>query len=561
MKYLVFFAAAALLLSGCVLFDPLAEFDSQIEMNIPKLAAYQQSNFLVGAAVGAAQLDGAQGALLRRHFNSLTAENAMKFLSIQPRPGRFNFEEADKLADFARKYNMQMRGHTFVWHHPQVTADWIFEHPDGSPKSREEVLALLEEHITQLMTRYSDVVTAWDVVNEAIDVNEPDGMRRTRWYEAIGPDYVEQAFLIAHRVNPDAKLFYNDYSVFDPIKGDAIYRFVKAMKDKGIPVHGIGMQNHVTLTYPEVGAIEFAIQRFKQLGLEIHITELDMSLYTQEFEVLENPPQDYLIRQAYRYKELFDVYAKHRDAVKSVTFWGLSDPQSWLRYENVSRGDWPLLFDDDLRAKLAFHALTGGSLPADVDIKAIKPPQIYQAPKGTPRIDGEVDAVWANAPVVSTDIQVMQKPGAVAKVRVLWDEDYLYFLSEVADPLLNDGGSQRHEQDSFEVFIDENNGKTAAYEADDYQFRWGFNDRPSFGGRARLDMMQGKAVVIPGGYRIEMAIKMTTVSGRPGLRIGMDFQVNDADESKTRVGITKWNDPTNESWRNTSGWGVLELVP
>ena len=557
---LICFLLIAGVFGSCTLFDPLSRHDRDLERDIPSLKLVHGENFLVGAAIEPHQLTGPEGALLRRHFSSLTPENAMKFLSIHPSPDEYNFERMDQIVAFTRRYGQELRGHTFVWHHPNEIADWMFFHEDGSRKSREEALALLEGHIQTLMERYGGDVSAWDVVNEAIDTNEPDNMRRTPWYETIGPDYVARAFEIAHRANPEAKLFYNDYMTFDPQKTRAIVDLVRGIQAEGIPVHGIGMQLHITLVYPEIEAIEFAILQFKQLVDEIHITELDMSLYTQEFEVLEEAPEDYLIRQAHRYRELFEVLEAHKNAVTSVTFWGFTDGHTWLTGEPYNRSDWPLLFDDELRAKLAFHGVTRGQLPPDVEVVQIAPPKTYVAKRGTPTIDGEIDEIWNSAEIVSTEIQVMAQRGAVGHVRVLWDEDHLYFLAEVTDSLLNADAGQRHEHDSFEVFVDENNGKTPAFEGDDYQYRVNFRNQPSWGGAARMQMMTHAAHPTDEGYIVELQVELNTITASPGSKLGIEFQINDADDSATRVAISKWNDPTNESWRNTSGWGILEMV-
>lgn len=551
--------AVLVILFGSSLFDPLAKYDRTIQQN-PRLSKIYEKDFYIGAAVEPYQLVGAEAALLRRQFNSLTAENAMKFTSIHPEEDVWDFSGADAIATFARRYNMKMRGHTFVWHHPATVAPWMFNNPDGSKKTRDQVLAMLEEHMRVVMTRYKDVVYAWDIVNEAIDQNEADGMRRTMWYDAIGPDYVEKAFEIAQSIDPDAILFYNDFMTFDLKKNQLIYDLVKNMKDKGIKVDGIGMQMHLTVSYPEIEAIKFAALRFKNLGVKIHVTEMDMSLYTQEFEVLTEAPEDYLIHQAYRYRELFDFFKEYKETITSVTLWGFHDGHTWLTKEPYNRGDWPLLFDAKFKGKLAFAGVTGGTLPEDVEIAGTKPPKVYVAHKGKPVIDGKIDAVWDKAEVISTDVQVMANSGATAKVRALWDDSHLYFLAEVTDPLLNGESDLIHEQDSFEAFVDENNDKTSTFGADDYQYRYSFNNKISYGGKAESKMMKGKAVTTGTGYIVELAVTLNTVTGASGKKVGLDFQINDANATAKRVGISKWNDPTNESWRNATGWGILEMA-
>ncbi len=556
----VFAAAFLLTILFCPTLQAQKGFDGAIETDIEPIKDVFKDDFLVGAAVDTPQLFGAEGALLRRHFDSLTAEYVMKFKTIHPSEGVYNFGPADTIAAFARRYGMKMRGHTFVWHHPDTIADWMFFRADGTRKSREEALAMLEDHMRTLMERYGDVVTAWDVVNEAIDTEQPDGMRRTPWFETVGPDYVEKAFEIAHRIDPHAKLIYNDYDFENPAKRDAIFKLVKGLLDKGIHVDGVGMQMHFTVAFPDISAVKESIEVFKTLGIEIHVTELDMTLYSQEFEVLDKAPENYLIHQAHRYKDLFALFRANKDAVTWVTLWGFYDGYTYLTRAPYNRPDWPLPFDASLKSKLAYLGIVQGDLPPDVEIAIKKTAKTTKAHRGTPVIDGEMDEIWKNAEVLYTDVQVLAKAAPVASVRILWDDKYLYFLAEVPDPVLNAKSKLIHEQDSFEAFTDENNGKSAALQNDDYQYRVNYRGARTAAARATAGMITAKAVEIPGGYRVEMSVKLNTITGAPGTKIGLEMQVNDADDSAMRVAISKWNDPTNESWRNTSGWGTLELI-
>jgi GH35 family endo-1,4-beta-xylanase len=558
---LFLFPGILVLFAGCAGTDLtyLEPYADVIQTDLPSMAEVYRKDFLIGAAVEPGQLAGAEGALLRYHFNSLTAENAMKFISIHPAPDTWNFDAADAIANFARDHGLKMRGHTFVWHHPDTIADWMFYDADGSMKSRDEVLAMLENHIRVLMDRYGDIVYAWDVVNEAIDTSEADNMRRTPWYEVVGPDYVEQAFRIAHEINPRAKLFYNDYQTYDPVKQDAIYDFLADMIDRGVPIDGIGLQNHLTLAFPEIAAIDHTISRFEELGLEIHITELDMSLYTHEFEVLDEAPVEYKLHQGHRYRQLMDTYLAHPQSVTSVTFWGFHDGHTWLTGEPYNRPDWPLPFGENLRSKYAYMGIAGFALPDDPGIESDKVLQTYSASRGTPVIDGEIDQIWAGAEIVRTGTQVMPDDGAVAEVRVLWDETHLYVLAEVADANLSNSSSNAYEQDSFEVFIDENNAKSSAYQEDDAQYRVSFANLQSVGGQTSRDFLESSAAVTDGGYRVELAIELRYIQAAPGTVLGIDFQVNDDFGDGIRSGISKWNDVTNESWRNTSGWGQVSL--
>ncbi|MBB6480048.1 endo-1,4-beta-xylanase [Spirochaeta isovalerica] len=558
-KYILSFILPVLF-AACVSSPLIRDYGHEIETDLAALSRVYKNSFPLGAAAEPFQLEGAEGALLAYHFNSLTAENAMKFRTIHPEEDTYNFEPADQLAAFAKENHMKMRGHTFVWHHPDEIASWVFADGSGRSRSRDEVLAILKDHMSALIDRYGDIVYAWDVVNEAVDTSQPDNMRRTPWYNSIGPDYVDQAFLLARELAPNAGLFLNDYETFEPAKRDALFSLVKGMKERGIPVDGVGLQLHLTLSHPPLEEIEKTIDLFRTLDVEIHITELDMSLYSREFQTMEEPDGDSLIRQAHRYKDLFDIFVKNDDIITSVTFWGFNDGHTYRTGEPYNRPDWPLPFDDAMKAKLAYHGIIrSDDLPDDVVLEEPRQNKTYQAPKGTPLIDGEIDPVWEAAPVVLTDTQVMNAPGAVAAVRMLWDEEHLYVLAEVADSTVSDNADQAYMNDSFEFFIDELNDKTVALGKDDSQIRIGHNNDMSFGGQGWKDKIKSATRITDDGYLVELMYILQKVKGEPGLKMGMDFQVNDNFGNAEREGISKWNDPTNESWHNTTGWGTLEL--
>jgi len=537
------------------------EYGDKIEKDITPISERYKGSFFVGAAVEPYQLEGGEGALLAYHFNSLTAENVMKFRSIHPEPGVYNFEGADKLVKFARENKMQIRGHTFVWHHPAETAPWVFTDEKGVKRSREDVLSILEDHMAALLKRYGNDIQSWDVVNEAIDTSQPDNLRRTQWYDSIGPDYVEQAFIMAHKLRPKAELFLNEYDTYEPGKREALYNFVKELLSKNVPIDGVGFQMHLTLNHPQVQEIENTISMFRDLGLKIYITELDMSLYTGEFQSFDTPPEDYMIRQAHRYKEIFNIFEKNKDIIESVTFWGFNDGHTYRTGEPYLRNDWPLPFDADLKSKLAYKGIIqSDDLPEDVKLKVEKKNLVYLAPNGTPKVDAQIDDLWSHAPVVETSQQVTNSPGAVASVRILWDEKYVYVLAEVKDGTLSNNAPQSYMNDSFEVFLDEHNDKAEALGNDDYQFRIGYNNSLSVGGWGTANIIDSAARVTDDGYLVELRILLQKEKGEIGRVMGIDFQVNDNFGNASREGISKWNDPTNESWRNTSGWGSVEFV-
>ncbi len=235
-----------------------------------------KEHFLVGAAVNPVTLD-TQRDLLIEHFNSVTAENEMKFERLHPSQDQYTFEAADRLVSLAKANGMGVRGHTLVWHNQ--TPKWVFEHQDGSPVDRETLLARMKSHIDTVLSRYRGDIYAWDVVNEAVSDSGSELLRPSKWLDIIGDDFIAKAFEYAHEADPGALLFYNDYNEAVPEKREKIYALVKSLLEQGVPIHGIGLQAHWSLHHPSVDDIRQAIERYASLGLKLHITELDVSMF------------------------------------------------------------------------------------------------------------------------------------------------------------------------------------------------------------------------------------------------------------------------------------------
>lgn len=310
--------------------------------------------FDVGVAIPASFVDNAaKVGLIRRHFNSITAENDMKWTSIQPTEGTFTYTNADKIVAFAQANGMKVRGHCLCWHN-QVPS-WVFK--DGTATaSKELVLQRLKTHITTVVNHFKGKVYAWDVVNEAID----DGSsvyRNSQWYSICGEDYIIEAFKAARTADPDAKLFYNDYTAIDPVKRDKIYSLLAKLKDQNL-VDGVGLQGHWNLNYPSNTLINGAFNKYSSLGVEIQITEMDVSVYASS----SDPESDYTetISQqlASAYGRYFTAFRTFREAVTSVTFWGLADDHTWLdNFPVTGRKNYPLLFDENLYPKQAYFEI------------------------------------------------------------------------------------------------------------------------------------------------------------------------------------------------------------
>jgi endo-1,4-beta-xylanase len=343
---------------------------------LPSLARKYSDHFPIGAAVDPTSIQ-THAPLLEQHFNSITTENEMKFESLEQVEGVFNYATADSMVAFAKQRGMKVRGHTLVWH--RQTPAWVFSDASGGPASKELVLARLKRHIDDVVGHFKGIVYAWDVVNEAImddgrfrTAEEAKEDQRSAWYGILGTSYIAEAFKYAHAADPDAKLFYNDFRNYIPEKRQAIYELLKQLLAEGVPVHGVGLQAHLNVTpspvpthdgrFQTVAEMEKTIELYSSLGLEVQVTELDLSLYVQG--VTYTPDQYYTAdtvtpelwkQQAARYKEFFDLFRKHRDVITGITFWGIADDNTWLSEFSSGRKDFPLLFGVNHEPKLAFQ--------------------------------------------------------------------------------------------------------------------------------------------------------------------------------------------------------------
>ncbi len=344
----------------------------------PGLKDAYKDYFTIGVAVNKTNIsDPAQTAIIKKQFNSVTAENAWKPGEIHPKEGVWNFGLADSIANFCRENGIKMRGHCLCWH--SQFADWMFTDKKGKPVKKEVFYQRLREHIHTVVNRYKDVVYAWDVVNEAMaDDGRPfefvngkmvpaSPYRQSRHFKLCGDEFIAKAFEFAREADPTGVLIYNDYSCVDNGKRERIYNMVKKMKDAGVPIDGIGMQGHYNIYFPDEEQLEKAINRFKEIVNIIHITELDLRTNTESggqlmFARGEAKPQAPYIGtlQEDQYARLFKVFRKHADVIKNVTFWNLSDKDSWLGVNNH-----PLPFDENFKAKRSLQIIREFDAAAD----------------------------------------------------------------------------------------------------------------------------------------------------------------------------------------------------
>lgn len=323
----------------------------------PALKALLSDDFKIGAAVNPLTIR-TQEQLLAYHFNSITAENEMKFSSLHPEEEVYTFDAADQLVAFARKHHMAMRGHTLVWHNQ--TTDWLFENKNGGIVDKTTLLSRLKSHIDTVVGRYKGDIYAWDVVNEVIADEGEELLRPSKWLEIAGLDFIAKAFEYAHEVDPKALLFYNDYNESHPHKRDKIYKLVKSLIEQDVPIHGIGLQAHWNLYDPDLDDIRAAIEKYAALGLQLQLTELDVSMFRFEDKRTDvsTPGAELLELQAKRYEVLFKLLKEYREVISSVTFWGAADDYTWLDDFPVrGRKNWPFLFDEQHQPKPAYHRI------------------------------------------------------------------------------------------------------------------------------------------------------------------------------------------------------------
>ena len=338
----------------------------------------------------------------------------MKPGEIHPQAGVWNFEKADIIANFCREHGIKMRGHNLVWHsqfatwmftkhdengNPVVELDekgdtvWVERpafgrfggfpgfggpRPEGAPAvqmtktpkyvaaSKEEFYDSLKAHINTVVNRYKDVIYCWDVVNEAmsdannIDASYEDSFRKSQAYQLCGDEFIKNAFIWAHEADPNAGLFYNDYSAWTPAKRTYIYNMVKKLQSEGAPITGIGMQGHYNIfDNPTLEDFETAIKMYLELVDDIQITEFDIRINEEaggglqfsrgEGQVYTEEIQQ---QQEKKYKDLFEIMRKYKKNISCVTFWNLGDRDSWLGANN-----YPLLFDSEYQRKPVYYTV------------------------------------------------------------------------------------------------------------------------------------------------------------------------------------------------------------
>lgn len=365
-----------ILVANCLLMTCAAA--NSLHAAEPALKRVFKKDFLIGAAINETQFSDTSGTnrevtLIQQQFDSITPENVLKWESIHPAPHFYNFAVGDRYVNFGVKNHMFIIGHNLVWHNQ--TPDWVFRDEHGALLTRDALLQRMHDHIFAVVGRYKGKIKGWDVVNEALE--EDGSLRQSQWMKIIGEDYLLKAYQFAHEADPKAELYYNDYSLENPPKCAGAVALIKKLQAQGVKIAGVGMQGHYIMDWPSPEQVETTINALAALGVKVMITELDIDVLPRpsnshsadvtlnfKLRAQENPytaglPDGVQQALAARYSELFKVFVKHREQVSRVTFWGVTDGDSWLNSFPVhGRTNYPLLFDRDCMPKPAFYAIT-----------------------------------------------------------------------------------------------------------------------------------------------------------------------------------------------------------
>ena len=346
----------------------LTSCNSTVTEQTPTLKDAYQGMFVIGTALNKGHNYGSDTLginLIKQHFNSIVAENCMKSMHIQPTEGVFFFDEADKFVEFGEANNMNIIGHTLIWH--SQAPDWFFVDEDGADVTREVMIERMRNHIHTVVGRYKGRVDGWDVVNEAF--MDDGSWRNTKFYEIIGEEYIKLAFQFANEADPDAELYYNDYAMSAEGKRNGVVELVKQLQAAGVRVDGIGMQGHMGMDYPDISEFEKSIKAFAALDVNVMITEMDITLLpfpgdetaevslSAEYQERMNPyaaglPDNINAAWEQRYIDYFQLFLNYSDNISRVTLWGLTDADTWRNdWPIEGRTDYPLLFGRDYQAK------------------------------------------------------------------------------------------------------------------------------------------------------------------------------------------------------------------
>ena len=400
--------------------------------------------FSIGVAVNMRNISNPeQIAIIKKDFNSITAENDMKPQPTEPAYGQFNWENADKIANFCRSNGIKLRGHCLMWH-AQI-GEWMYKDEKGDLVSKEKLFQNMKHHITAIVERYK----------------HPSPYRNSPLYQIAGDEFIKKAFIYAREADPNVLLFYNDYNAADPGKRDRIYNMVKSMKEEGVPIDGIGMQGHYNVYGPSMEDVDAALTKYSTIVKHIHITELDIRANQEMGGQLNfsrdggNISQVVKTLQEDQYARLFKVLRKHKDVVDNVTFWNLSDRDSWLGARN-----YPLPYDENYKAKRVYSIIKDFDPASDTAVvkEDFRPSVLNQPGQQYPMVNSQGYArfrvVAPDAKSVIVSLGLGGRGGTVLRKdkEGVWvgttdgpmDEGFHYYHLTIDGGVFNDPGTKNY---------------------------------------------------------------------------------------------------------------------
>lgn len=363
---------------GLVIFYIFLHWSCSVNKNnnlreFQSLSKIYENKFYVGSAYTEKELfeiNQQSNEIIKKEFNSITSENSMKWEFIHPKMNKFDFEKSDRYVNFGLQNDKHIVGHTLVWH--SQLPDYVKEIKDSLVLSN-----LVKNHINTIVNRYKGKIDTWDVVNEAL--NEDGTLRNSIFLKVLGKKYIENAFKFTAKADPKAELIYNDYNLCEKEKRDGAIKLIKSLQKNGAKVIGIGIQGHWKLNEPSLADIEKTIIAFSDIGVKVNITELDINVLPNPWELTgadvnanfdnligdkkmnpysKNLPDSVEVKQAKRYEDIFKLFLKHEDKINRVTFWSVSDKDSWLNdWPIKGRTNYPMLFDRNYKPKKAYQSI------------------------------------------------------------------------------------------------------------------------------------------------------------------------------------------------------------
>ncbi|MCR4690307.1 MAG: endo-1,4-beta-xylanase [Lachnospiraceae bacterium] len=561
-------------------------------------------------------------ALVTKHFNAVTLENELKPETLfgnmndsipadsirQEEVGgssisvpTLHYEKAEKILDQILAWNnahpdhkIRIRGHVLVWH--SQTPEWFFHAgydknkeyatKEEMDKRQEWYIKSVLEHFTGESSKYKDLFYGWDVVNEAVSdgtgdyrtdtENGSDKMTdsvhssKSSWWRVYGDaSYIASAFRYANKYAPaDLRLYYNDYNECDDRKAKGILKLIADVKAaEGTRIDGFGMQGHYNLGAPNAEKIEEMARQYADAAGSVMLTELDVKASPQ-FDGSEGGHAEEYNKQAAYYHSIYEAFKAMRSngvAADGITLWGVIDTYSWLQdAAGVGGGadgkkkQVPLLFDGEYHAKPAYWAFVD---PTKVNVPMVTiERETMIIHKGSVKIGEEVDDRWETVKPCELSITTGDT-NVSCQAKLLWDENNLYVLMDVKDPVLNDAAKEEYEQDSVEIFIDENHAGSQSYDADDKQYRISFQNKQSFNGeKCKAENITSYVQETEEGYLVTAAIRWTDLKPKARIQIGIELQVNDAGEDGKRKGTLSLADDTGTCFANPSMMGHGKLI-